>query len=173
MKKKDEAIRLTIELVPGTCFYVNVRSQVKNSQWDRIRKKSYRDAGYVCQICGDNGLNQGLKHPVECHEIWHYDDENRKQTLTGFISLCPSCHTVKHPGLAKMRGHGQIVIDQLMKVNGWKEKRAKEYIAESFKVWSARSKQQWETDLSLLTKEYGIIPEVIVRKETFHKLADS
>jgi 5-methylcytosine-specific restriction endonuclease McrA len=49
---------LTIELVPKTAWYTNVRSNVSKKEWDRIRKKSYQNAGHVCEICGDTGLNQ-------------------------------------------------------------------------------------------------------------------
>ena len=81
--------KLTIELVPKTSWYSNVRSNVSKNEWDIIRKKSYEHAGHVCEICGDIGTNQGVKHNVECHEIWDYNDETNEQTLGGLISLCP------------------------------------------------------------------------------------
>jgi len=82
-------MKLTIELVPSTAWYSNVRSNVSKEVWDIIRKKSYAKANYKCEVCGDVGTNQGVGHKVECHEIWHYDDDSHTQTLTGLISLCP------------------------------------------------------------------------------------
>ena len=32
--------KLTIELVPRTCFYSNVRSNLPDKEWDRLRKIS-------------------------------------------------------------------------------------------------------------------------------------
>lgn len=141
---------LTIELVPKTAWYTNVRSNVSKEEWDRIRKKSYQNAGYVCEICGDTGLNQNHKHPVECHEIWQYDDLNHVQKLTGLISLCPNCHTVKHPGLAQMKGKLETVIRQLQKVNSMTFEEAAEYLQESFLKWIDRSQHEWTLDIEYL-----------------------
>lgn len=141
---------LTIELVPKTAWYTNVRSNVSKEEWDRIRKKCYLNAGYVCEICGDTGLNQNHKHPVECHEIWQYDDENHVQKLTGLIALCPNCHTVKHPGLAQMKGKLDIVIRQLQKVNSMTFEEATEYLQHSFLIWNVRSQHQWTLDIEYL-----------------------
>lgn len=141
---------LTIELVPKTAWYTNVRSNVSKEEWDRIRKKCYQNAGYVCEICGDTGLNQNHKHPVECHEIWQYDDHNHVQKLTGLISLCPNCHTVKHPGLAQIKGKLDIVIRQLQKVNSMTFEEAAEYLQESFLIWGVRSQHQWTLDIEYL-----------------------
>lgn len=144
--------KLTIELVPSTAWYTNVRSNTTKEQWDLIRKKSYKKAGNKCEICGDVGQNQGVRHSVECHEIWEYDDANKRQVLIGLISLCPYCHKVKHPGLAQINGEIDIVLSQLMKVNNMSEDEAKDYLSESFQVWRERSSYNWELDTSYLKK---------------------
>ncbi len=141
---------LTIELVPKTAWYTNVRSNVSKEEWNCIRKKSYQNAGYVCEICGDTGLNQNHKHPVECHEIWQYDDLNHIQKLTGLISLCPNCHTVKHSGLATTKGKLETVIRQLQKVNSMTFEEATEYLQESFLKWIDRSQHEWTLDIEYL-----------------------
>lgn len=38
--------------------------------------------------------------PVECHEVWDYDDDRKIQRLERRVALCPACHEVKHAGLA-------------------------------------------------------------------------
>lgn len=145
--------KLTIELVPRTSWYSNVRSNVTRNEWDVIRKKSYEHAQHVCEICGDVGTNQGVKHNVECHEIWEYNDETSEQILTGLISLCPYCHKTKHVGLAQINGELDIVINQLMKVNKISYDDAISYIDESFKIWSERSEKEWELNIEYL-KDY-------------------
>lgn len=141
-------MKLSIELVPKTCWFTNVRSNVSKSEWDILRKACYKKAGYRCEICGGVGEN----HPVECHEIWEYNDEDNIQTLKGLIALCPNCHKVKHPGLAGMNGDGDIVIKQLMGVNGWDRETANEYIGACFEIWERRSRKEWKLDISYLNE---------------------
>jgi hypothetical protein len=82
-------IKLTIELIPKTCFFSNVRTLLPKKYWDLLRRSSYAKAGYKCEICGESGKNQGYKHEVECHEIWEYNDRLKIQKLLGLVSLCP------------------------------------------------------------------------------------
>ena len=142
---------LTIELVPSSSFYNNVRSSVTKKQWDTIRSRVAAEAWNLCEICG----GVGKKHPVECHEVWKYDSKS-VQTLERMIALCPSCHMVKHIGLAQVQGRGDQAMKHLMKVNQLKKKEAEEYIIYAFALWSERSKYNWKLDISFLEKEYGI-----------------
>jgi len=142
-------MKLTIELVPQTSWYSNVRSNVTKKEWDVLRKDSYKKAGYKCEIC--SGV--GPKHPVECHEIWEYDDEALTQTLTGLISLCPSCNQVKHIGFARIKGNYSIALKHLAEVNGITEEEADKYVEECFEVWQERSEKEWELDITILNKE--------------------
>jgi hypothetical protein len=141
-------VKLTIELVPKTSWYSNVRSLVSRSKWGKIRKKCYIDAGYKCEVC----TGVGKQWPVECHEVWHYNDETKVQTLTGLVALCPLCHKVKHTGLAQLRGEIDIVINQIMKVNDMTRGEALDYIEKSFEVWNERSKYNWKCDVTFLDK---------------------
>jgi hypothetical protein len=145
-------MKLTIELVPKTCWFSNVRDHVSHAQWDMLRKQTYKEAGYVCEICG----GRGEKHPVECHEVWTYDDINHVQTLTRLIALCPACHEVKHIGLASVRGRGQIALAHMARVNGIGLSEAMNYYVDAFEKWEDRSKHEWSLDLSWLEKA-GIV----------------
>lgn len=137
---------LTIELVPSSCFYNNVRSNVSQAEWDVLRKECYKKAGYKCEICG----GKGPKHPVECHEIWNYDDDQGIQTLDGLIALCPSCHEVKHVGLAQINGKFEQAILHLAKVNEISVEDAKLYVEACFETWSKRSQKEWKLDITIL-----------------------
>jgi 5-methylcytosine-specific restriction endonuclease McrA len=142
--------KLTIELVPKSSWYSNVRSNVSKAEWDRLRHKSYEQAGHICEICGDVGTNQGYRHKLECHEIWDYDDQALTQTLTGLVSLCPYCHLVKHPGLAQMNGKLPIVLKQLQKFNEITVEVAGAMLNEAFEIWRNRSKNNYTLDISFL-----------------------
>lgn len=142
---------LTIELVPSSCWFSNVRSSVSRKEWDIIRKQVYSEANNICEICGGKGPN----HPVECHEIWNYDDKKLIQKLVGMIALCPSCHQVKHIGLSQVRGIGTEAKNHLAKVNKISKDEAEKYIKASFELWEQRSKKKWKLDISKLI-DYGI-----------------
>jgi len=140
--------KLTIELVPESSWYSNVRSQVSKKTWDVIRRNCYKKASHKCEIC--NG--KGPKWPVECHEIWKYNDVKHMQVLEGFIALCPACHSVKHIGYAQMSGNYLQAIEQLKKVNNISDREAYEYVEECFELWQDRSKYDWAIDISLIAE---------------------
>ena len=148
MQKK---FMLIVEIVPKTCWFSNVRSHVDKKTWDVLRRRTYRTAKNVCEICG----GRGPQWPVECHEIWHYDDENRIQKLNGLMALCPSCHEVKHIGLANVNGRGDIAAAHLAKINGWTNEQTGAYLQDVWEVWAARSRHQWQLDLSFL-ESFGV-----------------
>src|SRR5437870_3540405 len=44
--------RLTVELVPKTSWYDDIRALVDEATWERIRRRVRRDAGDRCEVCG-------------------------------------------------------------------------------------------------------------------------
>ncbi len=139
------APRLTIELVPETAWYANLRKMLPPDIWDLLRKAVYEKAGHRCEIC--DGV--GPKHPVECHEVWSWthrrvtNSSHGGQRLERVQALCPACHEVKHFGFAETRGRGDKALVHLMKVNGWKKKEAQEYVAKAFRTWEKNSSIEW------------------------------
>lgn len=147
-------MKLTIELVPATSWFSNLRSMLRKDQWDYIRKECYRKAGYKCEVCG----GVGTKWPVECHEIWEYDDINRLQRLTGVVALCPNCHEVKHYGLAETRGRGREALHHLCSVNEWGLSIGEQHVNDAFDTWLRRSAYKYTIDVSWLSTvgiDYG------------------
>jgi hypothetical protein len=82
-------LRLTIELVPSTCWYANLRDVLAPAAWNALRKQVIAESGSRCAICGAGGH-------LHCHEVWDYDDAAHVQTLRGFLALCAMCHHVNH-----------------------------------------------------------------------------
>jgi hypothetical protein len=146
--KRESRVKelLTIELVPKSSWYRNVRSNVSAAAWERLRKVIFSRAGYACEVCG----GRGPKWPVECHEVFAYDDEKHVQKLVRLAALCPACHEVKHIGLAGVRGHEARAVAHLARVNGWSLSDARYYIEGSFELWHRRSLHPWKLDLSYL-----------------------
>ena len=149
-----QTLKLQIELVPKSCWWANVRSNVTGKQWDNIRKPVYQRANFLCEICG----GKGTKHPVECHEVWIYDDTTLIQRLGYFQSLCPLCHEVKHIGLAKIRGNARRAFNRFMEINELDENIANQIENAVFKQWKMRSKKQWKLNIEHL-REYGLDPD--------------
>src|SRR5207237_726980 len=116
------------------------------------RRQVAANAGNRCEICG----GRGQRRPVECDEMWEYDDDRKIQRLERLIALCPACHEVKHAGLASKRGRLSAVIAHLAEVNGWSSEDAEVYLEAVFEIWAARSRYQWALDISLLRNCYGI-----------------
>ena len=143
-----DTLKLTIELVPQTSWYSNVRSEVSKIEWDIIRRKCYKNANNKCEVC--NGV--GKRHPVECHEIWEYDENKREQKLVGFIALCPDCHMVKHIGLAQIQGNFDKALKHLMLVNKMTKDEAKDYVIKANIVWNKRSNYKWDLNIKFLEK---------------------
>ena len=138
--------KLTIELVPKTSWYTNLRSVLSKNDWDIMRKIVYRRASYKCEICG----MVGIKHPVEAHEIWLYDDITHIQKLDKVMSLCPNCHQVKHFGFARVKGNEKLALVHLCKINNWNEIQGMKYIDSVFELWKQRSNYNWKLDIQNL-----------------------
>lgn len=140
--------KLTVELVPSTQWEDNLRSRLTKHQWDSLRAACYQKAGHVCEVCG----GRGPKHPVECHEIWDYDDRSLIQRLTGLVALCPNCHKVKHIGFAITQGQDSFLraLGHLATVNQWPMELAMEYVDRQFQIHKIRSQRQYHLDLRWL-----------------------
>jgi hypothetical protein len=147
--------RLSIELVPRSCFYSNLRSNLSKQDWDFLRTECYTRAGYVCEICG----GRGNRHAVECHEIWEYDDINYVQTLVGLIALCPKCHKAKHMALAREMGWHHEAEHHLCVINKWDRKTLQTYLDEVFDLFEQRSRHPWQLDISWLEGKGVCIPD--------------
>ena len=135
--------RLTFELVPSTSRHGDVRPLMDEATWDRICRQVFGQADSRCEVCG----GRGAEHPVECHEVWSYDDATRVQALVRMMALCPDCHQVKHIGSADVQGKGAQARLHLERVNGWLRVQTEAYVSEAFRVWAQRGQGPWVLDL--------------------------
>lgn len=145
ISQSNDNLRLTIELVPQTCWYSNMRKVLSRTQWDRLRRQVYAAYNHRCGICGATGR-------LECHEIWHYDDEKHIQTLQGFIALCEWCHHVKHIGLSRILANQDKldyarVVAHFMQVNDCDRETFERHRKQAFEQWEERSGFEWVTEL--------------------------
>jgi hypothetical protein len=140
-------LRLTIELVPQSCWYSNLRQVLPREAWDRLRRQVYTACGYRCAICGTRGQ-------LHCHEVWSYDDAAHVQRLEGFQALCADCHHIKHLGHAGiLASQGKLDYERLvahfLRVNQCDRATFERHQAEAFAQWEERSRHEWTTDFGL------------------------
>jgi Zn finger protein HypA/HybF involved in hydrogenase expression len=153
-KEIYENLKLKMELVPRSCWWSNVRDNVDKDLWDVIRKKTYQKTNFKCEICG----GQGNSHPVECHEVWRYENTTKKQILEKFISLCPTCHSVKHMGYTSLQSKTLLIkaMNKFLTINNLSKPDARVLYDYAFQEWMERSGKKWNLDISLLMEEYNI-----------------
>jgi hypothetical protein len=137
---------LTIDLVPKTSFYNNLRKVVSVNTWNILRKRTYSQYKVTCGICGVKNVD------LDCHELWDYNDANCVQKLTGLIAICKNCHMIKHHGYANILAHkGQLDMKELiahfLKVNNCTEAEYMSHKTHAFKEWTERSTKEWTVDL--------------------------
>jgi hypothetical protein len=141
-------LKLELELVPSTSWLVNLRNYLTPAAWDILRRAAYKEAGYLCDICG----GKGSKHPVEAHELWEYDDKKNIQTLKRLQALCPMCHSCKHFGFHSQRDPAMVpkMLKHLAKVNADTKNNMAKYVQSSFDTWRLRSQHPWHVNLDWL-----------------------
>ena len=113
-----------------------------------MKKTTYKKAGYQCEICG----GRGEKWPVECHEVWDYNDAKQIQKLSNLTALCPDCHRVKHIGLANIQGVADRAEAHLAKINHWNTNQVNDYLEIVWDTWDKRSSHDWNLDLAFLNQ---------------------
>ena len=139
--------KLIPEMIPKTSFFINLRSMLRKDEWDDLRRATYRRANYVCEICS----GKGTEHPVECHEVWDYNENTSIQKLVRCIALCPACHEAIHLGLAGVRGRKKQAMEHLKKVNGLSDADVQEIVDGAWKLWKRRNAVKWKMDITVIT----------------------
>lgn len=142
--------KLKIELVPKTCWFSNLRKELTQEEWDRVRKYTYDlSKDHCCMICGAKGR-------LSAHEIWEYDEACHIQKLIGLIALCDDCHMVKHIGFAQLQGKYDAAVNHFRKVNNQKtDDLFNKKMQEARESYIRRSEiTDWKLDISYL-KDIG------------------
>lgn len=145
--------RLRIQMVPEKASGHNLRGLIPSTQWDRIKNAAFAVAGHRCEACG----GVGSSHPVECHELWDFNQKLRLQKLNGLQVLCPDCHGAAHIGFSKKSKSPQTyerIRGKLMSVNGLTGDQVDKYIRMAFASHNETRDMLWVMDLSWLSKNF-------------------
>lgn len=139
--------KLDFELVPDSCWYSNLRSILKPSIWDVVRRDAYARAEGRCMIC-----NRPVKR-LEAHEKWEYDEKTCTQKLVDVVAICHSCHSVIHIGRTQLLGDEKKASDHFMKVNKCSYSDYRKALgAANEKHRRLNSVAEWKLDLSWLKR---------------------
>ena len=149
-------LKLKIEMVPRTLWNINLRYLLTVKKWQQIRKNELkRCVGeqyfHHCEIC------KRPKNTLDCHEIWHYDYDNKLQTLNGLIMLCKQCHLIKHIGFAtNLAMDGNCNFEGLIRhfcwVNNTTSNEFLEHYLEELDKWKHRSQFEWKQNLKYIVE---------------------
>lgn len=134
--------KLNFELVPDSCWYSNLRSELPKEVWDKIRKNAYARAGGKCMICG------APTSRLEAHEQWEYDDEKGVQRLKNVVAVCRPCHEVIHIGRTQLMGREREASEHFMKVNGCTYADYRAALGKANEIHRERSRREWKLDVS-------------------------
>ena len=157
---------LTLDVVPRTCHYSNLRTELPRATWDVLRRAAYAKTNRRCAICGGRG--RAGQNVVEAHERWDYvpnGPEGPVQRLVEIQALCPDCHEVKHFGLAQVRGREEQALAHLMEVNGWSRREATDHVREEASEYEARSMLLWDLDVSVIDDDESTLTCFSRRRE--------
>ena len=145
--KQIKGPRLTLELVPRTCWRRNLRRVISKEEWNNLRNRFEAFSG-VCPVCGNGDINSSL----HLHEVWHYDVKLKVQKLVKLQPICPDCHDAKHWGRAAKVGLGERATEHLAKVNGWDIPTTFRYIESEMEIHNFLSQYEYKLDVSLVNK---------------------
>jgi hypothetical protein len=143
-----DIFKLKIELIPRTAWYKNLRSELKKSDWDKIRKSVYAKQNMHCHICGDQCMS------LDAHEIWDFDEENHIQRLVDIIGICKPCHNTIHYGRAQIIGQERAAREQFIKVNDCDYDDLQDEIRRAKEDFDRRSEiKDWKLDVSFIEEQ--------------------
>lgn len=124
-------LRLTIEPRPISTWGITLASRLPKQEWDDLRTRVYREAGYQCVICEDGNSR------LFCHEVWGFDNRRLIQKLIGLQCLCEMCSDVKHFGRSS-QVHNKKYVEELIKhwcrVNGKSRRDFNLYLRQIFEI---------------------------------------
>jgi hypothetical protein len=162
---KAVPLKLEPQLVPRPLWGKSAAKLFKyRAVWKKIRRDALQKANGACEVCR-HVPNELYGDPLNCHEVWKYDDRLRTATLNAFRIHCVKCDSAAHIGMAITYGAGEAAIAQLAKVNGIHTEDAKALVGRATSIWRVRSKKEWTLRISknLLTR-YPKLAELISAK---------
>ena len=140
-------LKLDFELVPDSVWNSNLRTILKPSMWDVVRRDAYARANGRCMIC-----NRPAKR-LEAHERWEYDIDTCTQKLVDVVAVCHDCHACIHIGRTQLVGDIDRAINHFLKVNNCTYSDYIKALAKANTLHRERNNvHEWALDVSWLKR---------------------
>lgn len=147
---------LTVEAFPADLApSVNLSASLSGTAWERLAQRTYAQADHRCEVTG----GVGSAWPVECQEVWEFDDKAHVLRLIGMTALAPEVHLAKH--IVQLQGQPRSdALQTLQHVNLWREEDAEIYLKGVAEQARQRSQHGWQLDLAWLQSQGVAIPSL-------------
>lgn len=142
---------LSIDLVPVSAWFTNVRTVVSRRTWAGLRRYVFERTERACEGCG-SWEHPGSGRALELHERFEFDVPTRTQSLRRLVALCQRCHAVAHVDRTVAAGFGREAFAHLQRVTGMTAAEATAHVDDARTVTVLRGRYVWELDLSILTR---------------------
>jgi len=131
-------LKLIPVLVPKPLWGINAHDLLAWETWQHIRRDTFAQDNHVCVIC-----EQQL--PLECHEVFSYDDTAGVAVLEKLESRCTDCHACNHLGRLRKRNPDEFrhALVRIGRLNKMKPEEVVLLVKEAFRLHSTRTKS-WE-----------------------------
>ena len=87
---------LTMPNVPRALHGLPPRVIMGRTAWDFVRKACYANAGYKCEICGEDFAD--IKPRYAAHELYSYDYAKQEGVFERCVAICAKSHDFIHSG---------------------------------------------------------------------------
>ena len=84
-------LKLLPVLIPKPLWGINAHNLLVGECWQRMRRDTFLRDKNRCVICGE-------QKPLQCHEVFSFDDAEGIAVLTKLESRCEVCHDCNHLG---------------------------------------------------------------------------
>jgi hypothetical protein len=149
---------LSLDAFPlNLASHVNLSSELSKPDWDRLRKETYKRAGYKCEVSG----GVGAEWPVEVQEQWRFYEGSQTLQLVGLMALHPDVHLAKHTDRQPDDARRQHGIWILQGMNQWSVQEAEQYLKYIQDLALQRSSRTWRFDMSWLQAQSVQIPSTL------------
>ena len=85
---------ITMPNVPRPLHGLPPRKIMGQTEWDKMRKRCYYNAGYKCEVCGC----EPPKGQLHAHELYTVDWKEGTSTFNRCIAICKQDHDFIHSG---------------------------------------------------------------------------
>ena len=149
--------RLNFEPVPARSRLATLAKLLPPNDWNLLRRGTYRRAGYRCEACGNRGR-------LNCHEVWQFLPESRRQVLAGLRCLCDKCHRATHLTIVHDDTEREALLVHVAQVNRLSREEAEQLFRQALAWQREVDRREWIVDLGPFNAQMPVLKTVEQRR---------